>query len=235
MVGQAALELGDKDVQDHEPDHDWTARFFNDVQDVSSEEMQLLWAKVLAGEVERPGSTSIKTLGIPKNLDKATATLFRTARSMSMSLRPDGNTSIVALVHSLGSNAGQNALQKYGLAFDDLNVLNEHGIIISDYNSWRDFQVSIGFSLSGNTIVQIPFHFLGRYWTLNSTVPRDTGKEFRLSGVAFTKSGQELMKIVDFVAADQFAADLAKYFIRDNLDMMEVGDWRPQPMSTKSP
>ena len=36
VVGQAALELGDKDVVDSEPDHDWTARFFNDVQDVSS-------------------------------------------------------------------------------------------------------------------------------------------------------------------------------------------------------
>ena len=38
----AALELGDGNVQDHEVDHDWTARFFNDVQDVSSEEMQKL-------------------------------------------------------------------------------------------------------------------------------------------------------------------------------------------------
>ena len=73
VVGNAALELGDGEVQGHEVDHDWTARFFNDVQDVSSEEMQKLWGKVLAGEVERPGSTSIKTLGVLKNLDKAAA------------------------------------------------------------------------------------------------------------------------------------------------------------------
>ena len=55
VVMQAANQLGDKGVANHEPDHDWTARFFNDVQDVSSEEMQALWAKVLAGEVERAG------------------------------------------------------------------------------------------------------------------------------------------------------------------------------------
>ena len=79
VVQQAAFELGDRNVRDHEPDHDWTARFFNEVQDVSSEAMQALWAKVLAGEVERPNSTSIKTLSILRNLDTATAGIFRDA------------------------------------------------------------------------------------------------------------------------------------------------------------
>ena len=64
VVRQAASQLGDKEVPDSEPDHDWTARFFNEVQDVSSDKMQSLWAKVLAGEVERAGNTSIRTLGI---------------------------------------------------------------------------------------------------------------------------------------------------------------------------
>ena len=42
IVGQTAELLGDKEVPDHEPDHDWTARFFNEVQDVSSDEMRTL-------------------------------------------------------------------------------------------------------------------------------------------------------------------------------------------------
>ena len=90
VVRQAALELGDRQVPDHEVDHDWTARFFNDVQDVSSEEMQQLWSRVLAGEVERPGSTTIKTLGVLKNLDKATSSLFRKLCSTCVSIRRDG-------------------------------------------------------------------------------------------------------------------------------------------------
>ena len=59
VVEEAASQLGDKRVANIEPDHDWTARFFNEVQDVSTKELQSLWAKVLAGEVERAGSTSI--------------------------------------------------------------------------------------------------------------------------------------------------------------------------------
>ena len=78
VASQAADLLGDTEVSNSEPDHDWTARFFNDVQDVSSEEMQSLWAKILTGEVKQAGSTSIHTLSILKNLDQATANLFRT-------------------------------------------------------------------------------------------------------------------------------------------------------------
>ena len=76
VVSMAAEEIKDKEVQDHEIDHDWTARFFSDVQDVSSEQMQQTWAKILAGEVETPGRTSLRTLAILKNMTQKDAELF---------------------------------------------------------------------------------------------------------------------------------------------------------------
>ena len=76
VVKQAAEQLGEGVPPDHDPDHDWTARFFAEVQDVSSAEMQMLWARILAGEVERPGSTSIRTLIALKNLTQTDAQLF---------------------------------------------------------------------------------------------------------------------------------------------------------------
>ena len=60
VLNEAAEELGDKEVQDHEPDHDWTARFFNEVQDVSSDEMRTIWAKILAGEVSAKLLTEVR-------------------------------------------------------------------------------------------------------------------------------------------------------------------------------
>jgi hypothetical protein len=35
---------------------DWTSRFFEECQDIADEQMQQIWAKILAGEVVRPGS-----------------------------------------------------------------------------------------------------------------------------------------------------------------------------------
>ena len=77
VVEDAADELGDKEVPNHEPDPDWTARFFNEVQDVSSEDMQRIWARILAGEVDSPGRTSLRTLDTLQNMTKRDAEMFR--------------------------------------------------------------------------------------------------------------------------------------------------------------
>ena len=76
VVRGAASVLEGKEVDDHEPDPDWTAQFFNCVQDVSSEDMKKIWTKILAGEVERPGRTSIRTLDVLKNMSRKEAEIF---------------------------------------------------------------------------------------------------------------------------------------------------------------
>ena len=76
VVNQAALALDGKAVPDEEPDHDWTARFFNNVQDVSSEDMQVLWSKILAGQIEHPGTFSKRTLTLLTDLEQGDAVLF---------------------------------------------------------------------------------------------------------------------------------------------------------------
>ena len=76
VVRGAAADLGDTEVPDHEPDPDWTARFFEGVQDVSSEDMRKLWARILSGEVEAPGRTSLRTLSILKDMSQRDAEAF---------------------------------------------------------------------------------------------------------------------------------------------------------------
>ena len=225
VVEDAADELGDKEVSDHEPDPDWTARFFNDVQDVSSEDMQSLWAKVLAGEVESPGSTSIRTLSILRNLDQATASLFGKFCSACVSLL-DGNQFVDSRVISLGGDAGSNALEKYGIRFGNLNVLNEHGLVIADYNSWRDYQLCIGIHLPEpeQGIFRHPFRFQGRNWVLKPITGRAASQEFKVHGVALTWSGMELSRIVDLEPMNEYMQALMEYFKSKRLQMTEVGD-----------
>ena len=76
VVRDAAAELGDKEVPDHDPDPDWTARFFDCVRDVSSEDMKIIWAKLLSGEVESPGRTSLRTLEVLRNMAREEARMF---------------------------------------------------------------------------------------------------------------------------------------------------------------
>lgn len=76
VVSVAAEELDGKEVGDHKIDHDWAARFFFDVQDVTSEQMQWIWARILSGEVETPGRTSLHALSILRNMSQHDAKEF---------------------------------------------------------------------------------------------------------------------------------------------------------------
>ena len=224
VVRHAAEQLGDKSVVDSEPDHDWTARFFSEVQDVSSEEMQLLWARVLAGQVERGGSTSVRTLQVLRNLDQATARLFRTFCSMCVFIPvlDEEEVFVDGRVPALGGDAAHNALQKYDLDFDSLNRLNEHDLIISDYNSWnKGYQASIGI-LSNSRILRVPFRFQNRNWVLIPLEGRSQKDELKLSGVSLNVSGRELARVVDLEAAEQFTEDLRVFFRGENLSMTEA-------------
>ena len=236
VVGQAAELLGDKKVPDQEPDHDWTARFFNDIQDVSAEQMQTLYARILAGKVESPGSTSIRTLSILRNLDQATAGLFKSFCSLCVSIRLNGNEFMDARAPHLGNYRDGNFLKEYGLDYGKLNILNEYGLITSEYNSWYDIQSSIGLALpESQRLLRIPVCFQGKYWNLVATSARVQGREFRLHGVALTKSGQELSRIIDVEPVEQFNQHLRAFFEKNNLQMIEAGSWEPQIIPRYNP
>lgn len=215
VVAKAASQHEDKEVESSEPDHDWTARFFNEVQDVSSDEMQSLWARVLAGEVERKGSTSIRTLQVLKNLDQVTARMFRKMCSCCVYFPVRRFSSLGdARVPSLGGNAGANALREHGFSFDALNRLNEHDLIISDYNSWFHGAVR-----TQESPVAFPFEFQDRSWTLTPSGDRTANWDGKLAGVALSLSGRELAAVIDLELAEEFGNALRAFFQRHGLSM----------------
>ncbi len=113
---------------------DWLNAFEAEAMEKSTEEMQALFGKILAGEIRKPGSFSIRTIKILGSIDQTVASHFVRLCSMSISRQDRSH-----LVASLGGNASGNALQEYGLNFSALNLLNEYSLIISDYNSWWEF------------------------------------------------------------------------------------------------
>lgn len=76
MVEMAANNLAGSEVSDKPVDEDWATRFFGIVQDVSTEEMKSVWAKILAKEIERPSSFSMRTLEVLRNISYEEAELF---------------------------------------------------------------------------------------------------------------------------------------------------------------
>ena len=233
VVRKAALQLGDGEVQDHEVDHDWTARFFNDVQDVSSEEMQQLWAKILAGEVERPGNTSLKAMSILKGLDRTTAILFRTLCSARMTpvIGQQGGGTVRAgidTVPSLHSSATKNSLQEYGLSYASLNRLNEHGLIVPEYNSrWTNPVTDAGLGKSPRWI-SMAFGFQDRIWVWVPIDNREGDFKVEIDGILLTTSGMELARAVDIEAMPEYQQAVAGFFKQKGLSMSAIDFGAPK-------
>lgn len=69
--------LDESKVTGEEVDPDWRTRFFEKAKGISNEEVQEIWAKILAREFEEPGMISLRTLDLLSNLSKEEAVLFQ--------------------------------------------------------------------------------------------------------------------------------------------------------------
>ena len=184
---------------------------------MSSEKLQDLWARVLRGEVERAGSTSLHTLGILKSLDARTAELFGVFCSAAIYLTDNEGHVGDVRVPSLRGDANQNSLGPFGLGFGELNRLNEHRLIISDYNSYYIYVVVRGDHYDADVYHQ------GVRW--DWVIQQEDGQrqDVKLHGVAMTVSGAELAQAIPQVAMPAYTAQLKKFLSdRFKLEMVRI-------------
>ncbi len=201
-------------------DDDWLNHFEKEASQRSTEEMQQLFGRILAGEIRHPSSFSIRAVKIMGEIDTVAANLFKKLCSICIVSRiPGRNQVLEARVLSLSGNAGNNALQKYGLDFDQLNILHEYGLIISDYNSWRDYGSSVA---SKDNVVLLGFSYQNTYWGLLSEGDRKEGQELKLHGVGLSKAGRELLNIVETEPIENYTNDLANFFAKKKLKMIPI-------------
>ena len=220
---------------DNEPektiDDDWFNIFEKEGSQKSSEEMQLRFGRILAGEINQPGSYSIKAVKLLGELDQNTAVLFKKFCSACVVVEvlgiPNSEQGFDARVLCLGGSLGSNALSKYGLGLDQLNILDEYSLITSgdislhDYNlvSLYDYNLCIVYE---DDPVPLPFQHQGKSWALLPLPDWDHKSEFRLSGVMLSRVGRELFCIVDQDPMPEYTEDLKAFFAKQKLQMIET-------------
>ena len=212
-------------------DDDWINGFETEARQKSTEEMQLRFGRILAGEIRQPCSYSIKSVKTLGELDQNTANLFKKFCSACVIVGvlgiPNSEQVFDARVLSLGGSLGSNALSKYGLGLDQLNILNEYSLITSgdislhDYNlvSLYDYNLCIVYE---DNPVRLPFQHQGKSWALLPLPDWDHKPKFLVSGVALSRVGRELFRIVDQDPMPEYTEDLEKFFAEQKLQMVEV-------------
>lgn len=225
-VRQAAEILGDKDVPDQEPDHDWTARFFAEVQDVSSEDMRTIWARILAGEVEKPGSTSLHTLAVLRNMDRRVATIFEAFCSICIYTTTNGTDVLSAgVIHPIHRRFEVIGLGNYKDHNLHLKLLNEYGLITADYYDSLGYYPLVPTYSGPLKYPQQPWIFLefqGRHWVLQPVESEATERDVELSGAVMTLAGRELSRAVKHETDWECIQGLVDFFEKGGLIMSEV-------------
>lgn len=203
----AAEQLKQEHTISGEPvDEDWINRFFNIAEDVTNEKMQVLWGRILAGEVKRPKSYSLRTLEFLKNLTKHEADLFSKVGKLKL-FSIDRNM-------IFNPDRGKFLEEKYGITYTDILTLQDLGLFSADVSSF-------GFS-SGDKGTQITILYGDKAIIIERT---EKGSKLSINCILFTQVGMELLKLIDSVYNEEYVKKIAECFENKDKNLtFKVGD-----------
>lgn len=190
ITAAAAEQLKNEPPVDDAPiDDDWMNRFFNIAEDISNEEMQMLWGKILAGEIKRPKSYSLRTLELIKNLSKEEATTIMKVANFALRFGRD-------FVLYKGEN---DLLENYSITYYDIALLTEIGVLQpGDFVSYTLQQTP--------NLVKTPVVY-GKLVMIIERTPNATEQSIPIH--LFTKTGVQILKLLDINPSYEYLKALA--------------------------
>ena len=168
---------------------DWFIRYYEASGNISDKEMQILWAKILAGEIEEPSSYSLRTLDVLRNMGKEEAERFVKIC----------NASIKSVSEKYVIPADQDYLSKNGINYSDILMLEEIGLINSGSG------IYINDDLESDTESK-----LYMYGSLIVKAIASKNRKFSLRVYPFTNVGNELATLIDRESNEENFLNLCK-------------------------
>ncbi len=199
ITQKAADDLkSESNVSSDPVDEDWTSRFFNYAEDISSEEMQGLWGRILAGEIKKPKSYSLRTLDILRNLSAEEAEVFIKFGSLAIH---SGGTAFL-----LNFKNEKLLEEEYLLNFSERLLLEELGLLAANDLTFKVMKTE-------NDSRQVAF-LIGEKVIVHEKLEKKP--EQNLQVLVFTKIGQELLQLVNINPKIEYLQLLAAKLNRQN-------------------
>lgn len=239
ILGQEGSNL--PSVPDSLFEDDWLSTFENEACHKSSEEMQERFARLLADEIKRPESFSIRAIKLLGQIDSEIASVFRTFCSGCISFdSPSGSGFIYTSIFPKFEAGRTNSfLKKYGLHQVTLGYLQEFSLVPAEVDPGH-FYFGLSLSLKDSFIENTekpptPFLFAGNYFVLKSHQDGEIpDRHFNMPGILLSSIGQELINIVELQEPiKQLTEDLKEFFTEKQLELIEVeliddNHWKPK-------
>jgi len=150
ITQKAIPEVGESSNPENVED-DWLTNFFDKCRIVSDDQMQSLWAKVLAGEANAPGTYSKRAVNFLASLDKTDAELFTSLCSFGWMIGD-----LVPLIYDVRAPI----YNKAGIDFTTLNHLDTIGLIkfeaLGGYRRMKFLKQVVVFYYGTPIIIEFP-------------------------------------------------------------------------------
>ena len=181
--------------------NDWLSFFYDKCRIVSDKDMQVLWSSVLAGEANKPGTFSKKTIELIATLEKEEAHLFTKLCGYSIYYDQEFIPLILKVTDDFYCNNN--------IAFTQLSHLDSIGLI--KYDAVQGFA-----ALTTNNILK------AKYFNddLLFEFQQEPDDGLDVGCVILTKSGQELASICGATKNKEFLNYISNYYkTNENIDM----------------
>lgn len=151
--------------------------------------MQVLWGKLLAGEIKKPGSFSLRTLSTLKTMSQQEAEIFNECSQFVLKCKSD--TEGLEWDYFLMDNDMGTLLNSYDIPFSKIMVLDQAGLITSNST------IHIFFTIDPNNSETI----YGHHKAIN--IKNNGDKQVRVdhSAYIFTQAGNELLTLTSTAEA----------------------------------
>ena len=171
---------------------------------VSSDELQTLWGRVLAGEIKSPGSCSLRTLEFLKNL------------SQNEGLQIARLSPFVVDSQFIFRGNGQ-LLESEGITFMFLQYLQELGIVAGVE------AIGMNYTAKSTRSDEFVSHFISHDRIL-LVKHEEASKELEFQVYLLTSLGKQVLRLGSFAAHETYLRGLGKY-IRTKGFEVEIASW----------
>lgn len=195
-----------------EIDEDWLSLFSDLASKRSSEELQQLFGKILAGEIRQPGSFSPASIQTLSTLTGQIAKRFQNLCNLSIQ-SPGGFTFVVINFYPQFDSIGEKSL---GITYSDLVALQSAGLLPPSLNNQLDFEAYIG---------KVPVSYCGKnvVFSKGSQLQTDNTKKLpKLNILLLSPVGHELRSIVPVNQNPVYHAKLLQWFKEHEIDILGV-------------
>ena len=205
LIAKAFPQLTQQ-ARPHDIEPGWVANLFDKARNVSDDDMQELWARILAGEANAPGTYSRRTVNSLSDMDKVDAELFAKLCDFICMIQ----TNVSKLEMPLVFDERASIYRQHEIHFVNLLHLDSIGLIRYILNEgelvgFRNFSEEVSVFYSGRRLV---------------VKPRTPQNPLATGRVELTRTGRELSSICNTKHVEGFWEYMKDYWKEHDLEDM---------------